>query len=59
MVDCRLEIAVACHRLDHATPSGSVPMGIVLRIFREATSMKVNSFAFAFVMYAWRPSEEI
>jgi hypothetical protein len=42
--------SVAVYRADQATPSGSVPMGIVPRIFREATSRKVNSFAFALVM---------
>jgi hypothetical protein len=42
--------SVISYRADHATPSGSVPIGMVFRIFREATSMKVNSFAIAFVM---------
>ena len=47
------------YRADHATPSGSVPIGMALRILREATSMKVNSFAFAFVIYARRPSDDM
>ena len=54
-----VSFAPTSYRADHATPSGSVPIGMVLRIFREVTSMKVNSFAFAFVINAWRPSEEM
>src|SRR5512135_1530382 len=51
-------VVLTNYREDHATPSGSVPIGIALKIFRVATSMKVSSFAFALVIYARRPSDD-